>query len=156
MFFFLFFCQPYLRLWNCKLLFLILKILQYGRSRWWVQLVTRYPCNFDIRIDISISIRPDHQIWQTGTSAGFDWNETNQAGAYVITSRSRDNWQHYVSTIRVPMATKLCRMVMYLDELLLIKSHDPFITWSCKITWQTKIIISPLPQCLWPPNLARW
>ena len=30
------------------------------------------------------------------------------------------------------------------------------IMWSCKITWQTKIIISSLPQCLWPPNLASW
>ena len=29
-------------------------------------------------------------------------------------------------------------------------------TWSCKITWQTKTIISSLPQCLWLPNLARW
>ena len=25
-----------------------------------------------------------------------------------------------------------------------------------KITWQTKAIIAPLPQCLWPPNLAGW
>ena len=29
------------------------------------------------------------------------------------------------------------------------------ITWSCEIIWQFKIIISPLPQCLWPPNLAN-
>ena len=28
--------------------------------------------------------------------------------------------------------------------------------WSCKITRQTKMIISPLPQCLWSPHLLRW
>ena len=33
------------------------------------------------RINISISIKTyDHQTWQTGTSGGFDLNETNQAG----------------------------------------------------------------------------
>ena len=34
----------------------------------------------------------------------------------------------------MPMATKLGRMLTYLDELLLIKSHDPLIKWSCEIT----------------------
>ena len=48
------------------------------------------------------------------------------------------------------------KMVIYFDELLLIKSHDPLITWSYKIKWETKIIISSLPQCLWPSNVARW
>ena len=33
----------------------------------------------------------DHQIWQVGTSSGFDLSETNQAGAGdVITLRSCD------------------------------------------------------------------
>ena len=43
-------------------------------------------------IDIFISIRPMvNQIWQAGTSTGFDSNETNQAGADdVIVSRSRE------------------------------------------------------------------
>ena len=43
----------------------------------------------DIRIDISFFLRPyDLQIWQAGTSTGFD---SNQAGAVdVITSRSHD------------------------------------------------------------------
>ena len=31
---FFFFCQPYLGLHNCKLVFLILKISQYDRSKW--------------------------------------------------------------------------------------------------------------------------
>ena len=32
----------------------------------------------------------------------------------------------------------------------------PSITWSWEITWQTKTIISPLLQFLWPPSLLRW
>ena len=43
-FFFLFFCQPYPGIRNCKLVFLILKILQYGGLRWWVQYFPRYIC----------------------------------------------------------------------------------------------------------------
>ena len=39
----------------------------------------------------------DHQIWQAGTSTGFDSNETNQAGAAdVITSVSRDRLKTYL------------------------------------------------------------
>ena len=52
------------------------------------------------------------------------------------------------------MATKPKRMITYVDGFLPIKSHDPLITWSCKITWQTKIIISSLLQWLWPPNVV--
>ena len=55
---------------------------------------------------------------------------------------------HYISTTRVPMATKLDKMITYFDGLLPIKSHDSLITWSCGITWKTKTIISPIPQCL--------
>ena len=43
------------------------------------------------------------------------------------------------------MATKLGRMVTYLDELLHLKSHDALIAWSCNITWHTKTIISLAP-----------
>ena len=45
--------------------------------------------SIDVRIDISISIRP-MQV-QAGTSRRLDWNEANQAGAGdVIMSRSLD------------------------------------------------------------------
>ena len=78
------------------------------------------------------------------------------------------------------MTTKQGRMVAHLDGLLLMKSHDPLmamtfgsiltylkrlltvkshnalIMWSYKVTWQTKIIVSLLPECLRPPNLAGW
>ena len=39
-----------------------------------------------------------------------------------------------LATILEPMATKLDRMVIYFDGFLLIISHDPLITWSCKVT----------------------
>ena len=41
---------------------------------------------------------------------------------------------HYHSAY---MATKLGRMVAYLDGLHPMKSHDSLITWSCKITEKT-------------------
>ena len=43
-FLFSFFCQPYAGLRNCKSVLLILKILQYNRSRQWFWLFPRYPC----------------------------------------------------------------------------------------------------------------
>ena len=57
-FFFLFFCQLYPGLWNCQSVFLILKVSQYGGSRPWVQRFQGIHVRIDIRINISISIRP--------------------------------------------------------------------------------------------------
>ena len=54
------------------------------------------------------------------------------------------------------MAIELGRMVTNLERLQQIMLLYPLVTWSCEITWQTKIITSPLPQYLWPPNLAEW
>ena len=48
----------------------------------------------------------------------------------------------------MPTATKLGRSVTYHEGDSTIKSHDPLIMWSCKITRQTKTIISTIPQCL--------
>ena len=53
------------------------------------------------------------------------------------------------------MAIKLGKMVIYFDGLLPIKSRDFLFTWSSEITWQTKIIISSRPQCLWSPNFSK-
>ena len=54
------------------------------------------------------------------------------------------------------MATKFGRMVTYFKGLLAINSYNALIMWFCKVTWQTTIIISPIPQCLWPSNLLGW
>ena len=66
------------------------------------------------------------------------------------------NSNYYNSTTPMPMVTKLGRLVTYLEWLLPIKSYEHIIAWSSGITWPTKIIMYPLPQCLWLPNLAGW
>ena len=40
--------------------------------------------------------------------------------------------------------------------LIPIESYGPLIIRSCMISWQIETIMSPLPQCLWPPNLEGW
>ena len=172
-----------------------------------------------------------------------------QSFDHVVLQDHATNINHYIFNIRVPMATKLDRMMTYFDLLLPKKPHDPLITWPCEIegsitregwatkrfklsrtffffffllvqasghfwvicvswsckhgwpklesfighfnycvcvlqfrVWEhdmpcalemnsngglrrghveswpstTKNIVSPLPQCLWPPNLAGW
>ena len=76
----------------------------------------------------------------------------------MVTSSRQDhvsNWI-FIFTTRGIMASKLCRLVTYLHLLLPTKSHNPFITWSCKITWQTKTIISPPPQCWRLSTMSGW
>ena len=58
LFLLLFFCLPYPGLRNCESVFLILKIWQYCGSRQWVQHFQGISVRFDIRIEISIFIRP--------------------------------------------------------------------------------------------------
>ena len=158
--FLLFFCQLYLDLRNCKSVFLILKTSQYGGRGGEFNFFLGIYARIDIKFDIFISIGPMSQIWQSGTSTGFDPNDNNQAGAGdVITSRLRDklktylhyqisyghqiwqnvnlpsapsykitwsfdhvvlrdyvtNWNRYISTTAVPMATKLGTIVTYLN-----------------------------------------
>ena len=60
---------------------------------------------------------------------------------------------YFSTTTPLLMATKLGRMVTYLDGLLPIKSHDPLITWSCEIPGQIKSTISLPPECLLSPKL---
>ena len=54
------------------------------------------------------------------------------------------------------LTTKLSRIRTYFEGLLPINLLNSLVTWSCEITWQTKTIISPIQQCLWPPILAGW
>ena len=41
-------------------------------------------------------------------------------------------------------------------EKIVMADLSSLITWSSKIAWQTKTIISPLPQCLKPQNSVGW
>ena len=112
----------------------------------------------DIRIDISIPIGP--MINKFGKQVHLqDLTQMELIKQALVTPLRQDhlrNYNHYISITRVPMATKLGKMITYLDRLLLIKSHDPLISWSCKITLQNKTTISPLSERLWLPNLAGW
>ena len=70
--------------------------------------------------------------------------------------RSRDKLKTTISPLTLSTATTLDRIMTYLERLQAKKSHGPLVIWSCKMTWQIKIIISPQPQCLWPRNLSWW
>ena len=96
---FLFVFLPAKGLWNCKSVFLNLKIWQYGGSRRWVQhFHAVHPCKiWHKNWYLHFYKTYDHQIWQAGSSTGFDSNETNQAGAgEVITSISCDKLKAYL------------------------------------------------------------
>ena len=102
--------------------------------------------------------------WYTGDARGWvhmyvEGLVTIKSLNTLITWSCKVTWaneNYFVSTTRVTLTTKLCRMVSYLNGLLPIKSHEFLITWSCETTWKTKTIISIIPQCLWPPNLVGW
>ena len=57
-----------------------------------------------------------------------------------------------VSNTIVPMVTKLGRIVTNLEWLPPIKLFEPLMTWSCKIMWQTKTIISPPLNYIYTTN----
>ena len=73
----------------------------------------------------------------------LEWLLTIKWHNTLFTWACNVTWQtnHYISSTRVPMATKRDRMVTYFERLLTIKSFYALITWSCKVTWQ-KIFIS--------------
>ena len=54
------------------------------------------------------------------------------------------------------MTTKPGKVVIYHEELPLIKLLDPSIMWFCKVMWHVKYFISPLALDQWPSNMARW
>ena len=85
------------------------------------------------------------------------WHNT----VHVVLQSHMTNKNHYISSTSMPMATKLGRMVAYFERILTIRSFYVLIMWSCKVTWQTKIIIYPQPECLWlhtwqNDNLPWW
>ena len=111
----------------------------------------------DVGIDISTSIRP--LIIKFGKQVHLqELTQMRLIKLVLVMSSVQDHKKNlkHISTTAVPMATRLGRMVTFLDVLLPIKSHDSLIMWPCEITWQTKTTISPLSECLWPPNLAGW
>ena len=96
-----------------------------------------------------------HHTWEDGDLPGGP--STHKSHDSLITWFCEVTWQtKNIYTTRVSMATKLDKMITYLDEFLSIKSQNCWIMWSCIITWPTKDVVSPPPQCLWSPNVVGW
>ena len=98
----------------------------------------------------------DHQSWQDGYLLWWAPAHKVTGPFDCVVSQDHVIYKNHISTYTVPMTTKLGKMITYLQGLLPIKSHEALIVWSCKITWQTKTTISPLPQNLMPTNFAGW
>ena len=56
-----------------------------------------------------------------------------QSFDHVVLQGHVANKIHHISITRVSMATKIGRIITFLDGLLPIVSHDPLITWPCEI-----------------------
>ena len=76
----------------------------------------------------------DHQSWY---NRGLPWETLNQTALkhfdHVFLKDHVTNESHYIFTTTVSMATKIERMVTYLDGLL----------WSCQITWHSFSLSRP-------------
>ena len=84
-----------------------------------------------------------HQSWQ---DSELPWRDPS----YKLTWYPSITWP----TKTVTMNTKLDGIVDYLEKLVAMKKYESFITRSCKITWQIRTSIYPLPLCLWSTNSA--
>ena len=63
-------------------------------------------------------------------------------------------WQ--IKNVLSPLPQCQCSPNLWEWCLTIKESHDPLITWCCKITWQTKKSMYPLSQCLPLPYLEGW
>ena len=108
-----------------------------------------------LRSLIKTIMSPPHDAYghQTSQDCDLPWGSSIHKAtwpfAHVVFRYHVTNLNHFISTKTMSIATKFSRMVTYLMGNIII-------TWSCEITWQTKIIVYPLPQCLWLSNLAGW
>ena len=97
-----------------------------------------------------------HQTRWVVTCPKYLLSVKSQNPLIMCFSTSWDKLKTYISTAKMSMVTKIEMIVTYHEMFSAISSNDPLITWSCKITWQTKVIKSPLTYCLKQQNLAGW
>ena len=62
------------------------------------------------------------------------------------------NLSQYISPTKMAKGTKLGKMVDLIEQFPSSNLFNSLVAWSCKITSQSKTIISTLPQCPWSPN----
>ena len=94
----------------------------------------------------------DHQTWQAGE---LPWGtSTHNVTSLFGHARSPDKLEPlylYYKNI-----TKTLQDGDLLWQPFTLKSNDHTTTWFCEITWQTKIIIVLLPQCVWSQKLTGY
>ena len=157
--FFLIFYLPYPGLRNCKSVFLILKILQYGGLRRpmintksgqqvhlqdLTQMKLIKPVLVTSFVKTTLQPKTLYLYYQTmATKIG------RMVTYHIITCFCEITWQtkNIVSPLTL-IATKRGRMMTYHEWLLQINSHNYIIMWPRSITWQTKIVTHLLTQCL--------
>ena len=130
---------------------------QYSKTRYWLCLIRRNsfweilsltcdqnwsslnnmlwafkPCPLEINSDGRL--KREHLESSSSALKALDFHNHHNAYGQKIWNRDDLTWGISIHKVR----------------------HDLLITWSFEIMWQTKTIISLLPECLWPPDLAGW
>ena len=88
-----------------------------------------------------------HQIWQTDLLFEVSTQNVTQPLEKGLTWGPTMNWKHYLQYHNVcnHQTWQGCYIQWGISP---VKSKDPLITWSFKVTWQIKYVISLLPQWL--------
>ena len=76
-----------------------------------------------------------HQTWQDGDTIWMLSSHKNQQSFDHVTWKSAYGNQAWQG------------LMIYLDGLVNLKSHDPLIMSPCDVTWQNKTITCLMPQC---------
>ena len=97
------------------------------------------PCDKLKPLYLHYHIAYGHRTWPDGNLFWMAPNQKVRKHSVLVVLQSHvTNKNHYISSTRVPMPTKLDRMVTYFVRILTIKSFYALITCSCKVTKQKK------------------
>ena len=97
-----------------------------------------------------------HHTWQVGE---LSWKTTSNkvTWPFDVVMWSRGKWKTLCFLSTRSMATKLDREIAPDENILSTKSHNPLITWTYRLTWQIKKVLSPFPRGLWQLNyIGGW
>ena len=83
-----------------------------------------------------------HEIWYNGDIPWWAPNHKVIECFDQVVLQNHVTKKKHISTTKDPMATKLGKVITYVDGLIFTKSHDSLIMCSYEITWQTKSIVS--------------
>ena len=114
----------------------------------------------DISIDIFIFIKPMINKFSREVHLQ-DLTQMRLIKQVLVTFNVKITWQTKNIVKHISLLTEFLgtpgRMITYFDGLLAIRSHDPWIMWSCEITWQTKLYIYVYGHQTWQDgNLSWW